>query len=113
MERDYPHLLVLDADGSLLVSQATGELRRGEAFQPVRVSAFLKQWVSDRRGPTVGAVTFPESLTQFHGVAAVTGKDFSRRSVDATYRNAPCTATTPNDCPKLPANWPTLGQATA
>ena len=32
MERDYPRLLVLDADGSLLVSQATGELRRGEAF---------------------------------------------------------------------------------
>ena len=46
--RDYPHLLVLDADGSLLVSQATGELRRGEAFQPARVSAFLKQWAPDK-----------------------------------------------------------------
>ncbi len=48
MERDYPHLLVLDADGGLLVSQATGELRRGEAFQPARVSAFLKQWAPDK-----------------------------------------------------------------
>ncbi len=48
MERDYPHLLVLDADGSLLASQATAELRRGEAFQPLRVSAFLKQWAPDK-----------------------------------------------------------------
>ncbi|MBT0177926.1 hypothetical protein, partial [Listeria seeligeri] len=48
MDRDYPHLLVLASDGSLLVSQATAELRRGEAFQPVRVSAFLKQWAPDR-----------------------------------------------------------------
>ena len=48
MERDYPHLLVLDADGSLLVSQATAELRKGEAFQPARVSTFLKQWAPDR-----------------------------------------------------------------
>lgn len=48
MERDYPHLLVLDADGSLLVSQATAELRKGEAFQPARVSAFLKHWAPDK-----------------------------------------------------------------
>ena len=48
MARDYPYLLVLDADGGLLVSQATGELRRGEAFQPARVSAFLKQWAPDK-----------------------------------------------------------------
>ncbi|KZE47598.1 hypothetical protein J3A72_000890 [Stenotrophomonas sp. PvP093] len=48
MARDYPYLLALDADGGLLVSQATGELRRGEAFQPARVSAFLKQWAPDK-----------------------------------------------------------------
>ena len=48
MERDYPHLLVLDADGGLLVSQATAELRKGEAFQPARVDAFLKQWAPDK-----------------------------------------------------------------
>ena len=48
MERDYPYLLVLDADGGLLVSQGTGALRSGEAFQPARVGAFLKQWAPDR-----------------------------------------------------------------
>ncbi|MEL6078781.1 disulfide bond formation protein DsbD, partial [Stenotrophomonas maltophilia] len=48
MERDYQHLLVLDADGGLLVSHATGVLRRGEAFQPARVGAFLKLWAPDK-----------------------------------------------------------------
>ncbi|WMJ70793.1 thioredoxin family protein [Stenotrophomonas sp. 24(2023)] len=48
MERDYPYLLVLGADGGLLVSQPTTGLRRGEAFQPARISAFLKQWAPAR-----------------------------------------------------------------
>ena len=45
---DYPYLLVLDADGTLLAPQATGGMRRGEAFQAARVMAFLKQWAPDR-----------------------------------------------------------------
>jgi hypothetical protein len=58
MERDYPHLLVLDADGGLLVSQATGELRKGEAFQPARVSAF-KQWALTNR---IGSGRWPAGV---------------------------------------------------
>jgi hypothetical protein len=48
MDRAYPYLLVLDADGTLLAPRATREMRKGEAFQAPRVMAFLKQWAPDK-----------------------------------------------------------------
>ncbi len=48
MGRDYPYLLVLDADGTLLAPQATAAMRRGEIYLPAQVMAFLKQWAPDR-----------------------------------------------------------------
>ena len=32
----------------MLVRVVDGELRKGEAFQPARVTAFLKQWAPDK-----------------------------------------------------------------
>ena len=40
----YPHLFVLDADGTLLRSENTGELEKGKGHDPLKVMAFLKQW---------------------------------------------------------------------
>ncbi len=41
----YPHLFVLESDGSLLWSQDTGKLEKGRGHDPVKVLAFLKRWV--------------------------------------------------------------------
>jgi len=40
----YPYLLVLDADGKLLLSKETGSLERGKSYDLERLTAFLKQW---------------------------------------------------------------------
>ena len=40
----FPHLLVLDADGKLLVSQDTGVLESGKSYNLEKLMAFLKQW---------------------------------------------------------------------
>jgi len=40
----YPHLFVLDGDGTLLRSQNTGDLEKGKGHDPARVMDFLKQW---------------------------------------------------------------------
>lgn len=40
----YPHLFVLDADGTLLRSQGTAELELGKGHDPGKVMAFLKAW---------------------------------------------------------------------
>jgi thioredoxin-related protein len=40
----YPHLFVLDTDGSLLYSQDTGELEAGQGHDHDKVLAFLKKW---------------------------------------------------------------------
>lgn len=42
--KGYPHLFVLDADGSLLHSQETGELEKGKGHDPEKVRAFLETW---------------------------------------------------------------------
>jgi thiol:disulfide interchange protein len=42
--KGYPHLFVLDADGTLLHSQDTGALEKGKGHDPEKVMAFLKQW---------------------------------------------------------------------
>jgi len=40
----YPHILVLDADGRLLLSKETGSLESGKSYDLERLTAFLKQW---------------------------------------------------------------------
>lgn len=40
----YPHLFVLDGDGSLVRSQNTGELEKGAGHDPEKVMAFLRKW---------------------------------------------------------------------
>jgi thioredoxin-related protein len=42
--KGYPHLFVLDSDGSLLHSQGTGELEEGKGHDPAKVMAFLEAW---------------------------------------------------------------------
>jgi hypothetical protein len=42
--KGYPHLFVLERDGSLLHSQDTGELESGKGHDPEKVMAFLKRW---------------------------------------------------------------------
>ncbi|MDX6288536.1 MAG: hypothetical protein QOH42_335 [Blastocatellia bacterium] len=40
----YPHLLVLDADGKLLLSKETGALESGKSYNLEKLTAFLKEW---------------------------------------------------------------------
>jgi uncharacterized protein YciI/thioredoxin-related protein len=42
--KGYPHLFVLEPDGTLLHSQDTGELESGKHHDPDKVMAFLKKW---------------------------------------------------------------------
>lgn len=42
--KGYPHLFVLDAEGTLLHSQDTGALEKGKGHDPEKVMAFLKRW---------------------------------------------------------------------
>ncbi|MCC6396459.1 MAG: thioredoxin family protein [Bacteroidetes bacterium] len=40
----YPHMFVLDQDGTLLHSQDTGELESGKGHDPAKVRTFLETW---------------------------------------------------------------------
>jgi hypothetical protein len=40
----YPHIFVLEDDGTLLHSQNTAVLEDGDSYSPDRVAAFLKRW---------------------------------------------------------------------
>jgi thiol:disulfide interchange protein len=40
----YPHLFVLDPDGTLLRSQFTGDLEAGKSYNHDKLMAFLKKW---------------------------------------------------------------------
>ena len=44
----YPHFFVLDADGSLLHSQGTGQLETDDHYDPEKVLAFLTKWAPAR-----------------------------------------------------------------
>jgi len=44
----YPHLFVLESDGTLLKSQDTGELEKGKGHDPEKVMAFLKKWAPSK-----------------------------------------------------------------
>ena len=43
----YPHLFVLDSDGTFLHSQDTGKLEKGKAHDKEKVFAFLKKWAKN------------------------------------------------------------------
>jgi thiol:disulfide interchange protein len=40
----YPHLFVLDSDGSVLHSQNTGDLEQGRSYNDKKFMAFLQRW---------------------------------------------------------------------
>lgn len=40
----YPHLLVLDEEGKLLLSKETGALESGRSYNLEKLTAFLKEW---------------------------------------------------------------------
>ena len=42
----YPHLFVLEADGTLLHSQSTAELEQGRSYSADRMWAFLRSWAA-------------------------------------------------------------------
>ena len=42
----YPQLLVLDADGKLLLSKETGALESGKSYNLEKLAAFLKEWAA-------------------------------------------------------------------
>ena len=42
--KGYPHLFVLESDGTLLHSQDTGQLESGDHHDRDKVFAFLRQW---------------------------------------------------------------------
>ena len=44
----YPHLFVLESDGTLLKSQDTGELEKGKGHDPDKVMAFLRKWAPSK-----------------------------------------------------------------
>ncbi len=45
----YPHMFVLEQDGTLLHSQDTGELESGKGHDPAKVRSFLETWSLSRR----------------------------------------------------------------
>lgn len=45
--RAYPHIFVLESDGTLLHSQGSGELEEGKSYDPAVFLAFLQKWAPD------------------------------------------------------------------
>jgi thioredoxin-related protein len=42
----YPHLFVLENDGTVLFSQDTGKLESGKGYDRAKVESFLRQWAA-------------------------------------------------------------------
>jgi thioredoxin-related protein len=42
--KGYPHIMILDSDGSHLHSQDTGALEKGQGYDPEAMKAFLEKW---------------------------------------------------------------------
>jgi thioredoxin-related protein len=40
----YPHLFVLDSDGTFLHTQSTGPLEEGRSYDKAKLMAFLQEW---------------------------------------------------------------------
>jgi len=55
--RGYPHLFVLDADGTLLHSQDTSMLEAGNGYDHDRFVAFLTRWSTAKPRATSGTVS--------------------------------------------------------
>jgi thioredoxin-related protein len=45
----YPHFIVLDKDGKLLLSQGTSELEEGQSYNLKRMTAFFEKWTPAKR----------------------------------------------------------------
>jgi thiol:disulfide interchange protein len=45
----YPHIFVLESDGTLVRSQGTSELEEGHSYNEERVLEFLARWVATKR----------------------------------------------------------------
>jgi thiol:disulfide interchange protein len=46
--RGYPHLFVLDKDGTFLHSQGTGELESGSSYSAEKMREFLTKWAGTK-----------------------------------------------------------------
>lgn len=46
----YPHIFVLDTDGTFLHSQFTAELEDGDSYSPDLMTAFLQRWAPRSTG---------------------------------------------------------------
>ncbi len=44
----YPHIFILNTDGTLLHSQNTAELEEGESYNLAKYTAFLTRWGPER-----------------------------------------------------------------
>jgi thioredoxin-related protein len=51
----YPHIFVLDSDGTLLHSQDTADLESGKTYSPEKMRAFLTRWASPETDAPGGA----------------------------------------------------------
>jgi thioredoxin-related protein len=47
----YPHLFVLDTNGTLLHSQFTGDLEQGQSYNLQKFTDFLSKWAPSARAP--------------------------------------------------------------
>ena len=47
----YPHLFVLDTNGTLLHSQFTGDLEQGQSYNLQKFTDFLSTWAPSARAP--------------------------------------------------------------
>ena len=45
---EYPHLFVLDSDGTFLHSQDTAEFESGKSYDETKLAAFLARWTAAR-----------------------------------------------------------------
>lgn len=50
---EFPFFLVLDENGKLLKAQKTGELEKGNSYDPDKMKAFLNQWKAGATGTSV------------------------------------------------------------
>lgn len=88
----YPHLFVLDAAGTLLRSQDTGELEEGQGYSRERFAAFLERWSPPARSVAVSWLRPRASfcLARAHTTCSRTNADGSsvRASSAATTRSS-------------------------
>ncbi|PKL81687.1 MAG: thiol-disulfide isomerase [Ignavibacteriae bacterium HGW-Ignavibacteriae-3] len=47
----YPHIFILESDGSFLYSKNTGELEKDKSYSAEKIMAFLKEWAPGKTRP--------------------------------------------------------------